>query len=660
MQEREALLPQRPLATLPIKTLLLLASLVCGFAAQAMEPADGIETSGAERDTGVGALVTPAVGQYGTTELMAAVRAADLARVDQLLLAGSVVDAKDHLGSTALIVAAASGSEELVARLLAGGADPNLADNGGETPLSVAIQHKHTAVAVALLRNGANPNVHDIAFGNSPQTSVLARASTSGQIEVVRLLLGRNVDLDAGGLEALNGALWRHHEDVAELLIQANIDLNEPAFDEKTRPHAGVGSRVLQTAAKEGLASSVELLLRNGANIDYRDSRGRSALSLAARENHWPVVALLLKEGAAATSNDLAAALDGRRSAEAMQLLDSLDLRSLGLEELDFLLAKADRANSTEILEQLFAAKRRLKRFVPIPKLLFARAGDADCQLFLWDLSNEAQTRVQNKAGHCDQQLFLSRSDESLYIISGRNVRFIPLDDPALGTQLAELPLEMIEANLMALKERVSASYKNTDVSWMTARVTRFGKLDSGKLAFATHSSGPAGETYGVAYVLGDGKWRVAKNWDCHRFDACRFEQILSASIAERPGDMTVWHPNIRLNMHFLQKVESDVSSDVGTTSKGTVTLEIDGTRSSLHYEKEEAGHCTGECTYTTSLSLELSDGRTVVLNESRGNNAIVDRYALVRAGPGPLSELIDMRTGKSVFGKLQVAGWVY
>ena len=608
----------------------------------------------------VGVVYQLPVGQYGITELMVAVETGDLARVESLLSSGVDLNARNDSGATALLMASASGHGEAVERLLVAGADPDIASNRGDTPLAMAIQYGHLNIAVLLLQHGANPDVDHNTDNARLRKPVLVRAAVLGQTDVVRLLIERGVDLHKSGLEALNAALWRHHEQTAQLLVAAGLDLNAPTYDTKKYSSMQNGERVLHTAAQQGLVSSVQLLLEHGADVNGRNVHGRSALYFAVKEDHPDVVAMLLEAGVRVNAEDLAAALDAGHREFAKQLLGHVDLTTLGTAELDGLIARADAVNDEEILERLFAAREVVDATTSVTQFLYAKADEHECRLVLWDLDDDSRQTVYASPGSCDQGFFFNKSAASLYVVDDHAVRRVSLDDPQSAAELIDLPAEMIAANLSALKERIRTAYKVSNADGITARIADAGILASGDLAVVVHSWGPADETYGYLYALNDDTWRLVEEKDCHRFDPCRFDQVQGHSISERPSNMTIWHPDIRRNPYFVEKTESRTVDYEYVTWDGIVTLEIDGQRSLLHYGKGESGHCLGDCVYTAGLSLELPGQGPVDIATSNGNNSIVGRYALVWNGPWPQCELIDLGTGKSVFGKLQVASWIY
>lgn len=607
------------------------------------------------------AVVVPSpVGQYGITELMYAVELNDLARVEALLTSGADVNARNDGGATALLMAAAYGSKEIVDRLLGAGADPNISSHRGDSPLGSAIQYSHDDIAVALLRHGANPNIDDSSNNPRRRQGALAKAAVTGQTDVVELLLQRGTHTKESGLEALSLALWQHHEDIVGLLLEADIDLNAPTYDTAKHKHMQTGELVLHTAAQEGLQLSTLMLLEKGADVNGKSVHGHSALYFAARNNHPEVVNLLLNAGAMVAGDDVAAALDAGNDDIAQQLARNLDVSSLDAGEIESLIVKADMAGNTELLQRLFEERGQRTGTEPVTTLLFAKADTGDCRLARWDMASGRQETVFSSPGQCEQDFFFNRPRAELYVVDGHDVNVISLDAPDSVARQIELPTAMIDENLAELKEKLSLSFNGHDVSWVSARVVQFGVLKSGEFAFVTHSYGPADGTYGYLYALTNNAWRTVRYEDCHRFDACRFEDVLSHSFHERPNAMTAWSPEIRRNPYFVDKTESRVMNYEDISWDGVVTLNIDGRQARLHYSRGESGHCAEDCAYTSGLSLELPDQSTGKIAQRAGNNAIVDRYALVWTPTRPRSELIDLATSKSVFGELQVASWLH
>ena len=639
----------------------VLISMTVGSAraqAPAQEECKANECFAPEFDVGV---VSPAlIGQYGITALMYAVEINDLAKVEASLASDADVNAQNETGATALLMAAAYGSTDMVNRLLAAGADPNIAGDRGDTPLTSAIQANHLNIAVALLNHGADPKALRKPDNPHIRTDALVRAAVLGQMDVVELLLKLGVDTPENLLEALSLALWKHHEDIVALLLENDIDLNVPTYDTTMHTRMQTGELVLQTAAQEGLRASTALLLEKGANVNGRNVHGASALHFAVREGHPEVVALLLNAGATIVSNDVSAAIDIGNEATTKQLMLNLNISALETADIETLIMKADRTNNTEFLNRLFSERELRIKTEPVTTLLFAKADTDDCELVLWDFAENRREPIFSSPGHCDQGFFFSKKRSELYVVDGLKVRVISLDAPKSAGQLIELPTAMIDNNLAALRDRVSVSFAGHDVSWMTAQVVQVGVLESGEFAFVTHSHGPADGAYGYLYAKTNNAWRLVRKEDCHRFDPCYFEEVLSHSLHERPNNMAAWSPEMRRNPYFVDKIETAVMDYEYISWNGVITLNIDGQQLQLHYGKGESTHCAENCVYSSGLSLALPDRDTVKIANVSGNNAIVDRYALVWTRQPNRSELIDLGTGKSVFGEFQIASWLH
>jgi ankyrin repeat protein len=131
-----------------------------------------------------------------------------------------------------LVMAARGGDKAVVARLLAAGTDPN-ASMAGRTPsgetfqsnaLCAAAELGHLAEVRLLLEAGADPSLAD-GCGYTP----LMTAAGCGQLEVLRLLLGRGATVDAvdpayGGT-AFHCACIQNQPECAEELARAGCDV---------------------------------------------------------------------------------------------------------------------------------------------------------------------------------------------------------------------------------------------------------------------------------------------------------------------------------------------------------------------------------------------------------------------------------------------------
>ena len=215
----------------------------------------------------------------------------------------------DMRSKTPLYKAVGGGHLKVVELLLKSGANPN-GNSSWFSPLYKAAGGGHLKVVELLLKSGANPN------GNSSSmSSPLEAAAGGGHLKVVELLLKSGANLSRGSelYRALNKAAGGGHLKVVELLLKNGADINIRSYSPSLMAAArkgGLGSSFtfyekdvdgyspsLEAAAGGGHLKVVELLLKNGANLNDTSSCSPS-LKAAAGGGHLKVVELLLKNGA--------------------------------------------------------------------------------------------------------------------------------------------------------------------------------------------------------------------------------------------------------------------------------------------------------------------------------------------------------------------------
>lgn len=197
----------------------------------------------------------------GATALAWAANRANTAIAELLLKAGADPNLTNELGVGPLSLAITNGSMAMVKLLLANAADPNVARENGETPLMTAARLGQVEVMNLLLGRGAKVNARDRKFG---QTALMWAA---GHPAAVRLLVEHGADVRAvttswdvkytiyapttvtlgktgipwntdgeyrskkGGQSALFFAVRKHDLESARILLEAGLDVNQPAAD---------------------------------------------------------------------------------------------------------------------------------------------------------------------------------------------------------------------------------------------------------------------------------------------------------------------------------------------------------------------------------------------------------------------------------------------
>ena len=198
---------------------------------------------------------------------------------------------KDKNQWTALMLASTNGHKGTAALLLKYGANVNMQPGGPWTALLLASKNKHIEMVQLLLLHGAKVNMQ----GNTTQKhdyvwTALTLSSRNGHIEIIEILLKHGAS------------------EVSSALLAAAIQLQE---------------------------KTIELLLAHGANINFQNNEGTSALMLAGSER---IIELLLKHGANVNlqNNEGTSALMfvSQNVTERESLLSSDVIKSTGMAEL--------------------------------------------------------------------------------------------------------------------------------------------------------------------------------------------------------------------------------------------------------------------------------------------------------------------------------------
>ncbi|XP_069835505.1 CARD- and ANK-domain containing inflammasome adapter protein-like [Dendropsophus ebraccatus] len=162
--------------------------------------------------------------------------------------------------------------------------DVNAVNSSGDTLLHVAASHGHVPVIEFLLLKGAKVDAKD-----KKQRTPLHRAAENGHVEAARVLLqaGANMyTLDSDSQSALNLAALNNHHHLLKLFLQ------EEGKRYKNR------SNFLHLEAAKNNSRLVEILLKNGANVDSMDEKKKTPLYHAVSGGHEATVKVLLEAGA--------------------------------------------------------------------------------------------------------------------------------------------------------------------------------------------------------------------------------------------------------------------------------------------------------------------------------------------------------------------------
>lgn len=249
---------------------------------------------------------------------------------DILLAYGADVNARDAFSMSPLHYAARSGNIEVAKVLLNHKADVNARENYNSTPLHIAAWNGNTEFARLLIGKGANVNAQD-KFG-SPLIAAIeehrdmvelllkskadvriknpdgfAPIHLSGNKDISQLLFAYGAKLDTVGYQGrtpLHQAAMRHRNDILEWLCMKGAQVNAIDSDSLTPLMSAISQHGNTEVARRESMKTIRILLRYGADVNYRNRDGRTILHDAVGDGREDLVDILLKYGASINAKD--------------------------------------------------------------------------------------------------------------------------------------------------------------------------------------------------------------------------------------------------------------------------------------------------------------------------------------------------------------------
>jgi ankyrin repeat protein len=182
--------------------------------------------------------------------------------------------------------------------LLSKGADINARDAQGLSPLLWTVSGADSPAFYALARKYVKREKR----GEKPRPLLITSAQFVGK-ETVEYLLKNGADPNATGKDGI--------KDVVKVLSLATssdrLDLVESVLDVWTGVKGNDKSVMVEAlimAVSIDNRPDVELVLKKGAEINGTNSIGRTALHIAAKQNHLEMAKFLLSRGADITARD--------------------------------------------------------------------------------------------------------------------------------------------------------------------------------------------------------------------------------------------------------------------------------------------------------------------------------------------------------------------
>jgi ankyrin repeat protein len=214
------------------------------------------------------------------TPLHIAARFGAITRAKSLIKKGADIDARDAWGETALHYAAYQGHRDVADLLIDKGAHVNLKNVLSETPLHAAVKGNQVVVARRLIAKNVEVNAKSW-FGNTPLHYAI-KSEDVGE-DMIGLLIDKGANTNAENSEGqtpLDIAISKNRKEIIELLIAKGADIS------------------LHTASRVGALAKVTSLIEKEADINTKDTSGRTALHYAVENGHQDVVELLIASGA--------------------------------------------------------------------------------------------------------------------------------------------------------------------------------------------------------------------------------------------------------------------------------------------------------------------------------------------------------------------------
>ena len=209
------------------------------------------------------------------SSLICAARQGKLSRVEELIVAGTDVNATCEChGNGALVSAAMEGHIECLKELIKAGAKLDLRNKNGSTALIASVCNGRQDCMKELLKAGADSDIAD----NEGDTALL-HAISAGLVDCVKELIVAGADVNIGSekvMSPLISAIKEENIECVKELLKADADVN--ATD-------GVDT-ALMVACQKGNETIVKLLLEEGAEVNTENSAGITALYLAVTLGH--------------------------------------------------------------------------------------------------------------------------------------------------------------------------------------------------------------------------------------------------------------------------------------------------------------------------------------------------------------------------------------
>jgi len=211
-------------------------------------------------------------------------------------------DSIDSNGATPLHSSVCSGKTGNVQAIIQRGAFLDQRDSEGNTPLLLAIYLGYEEIVNLLVESGADTEIPD-SEGNTP----LIHSLRKGAVNVTHSLISRRASLDvigSDGLTALHIACEKGYMEIIESLIEYGADVNVQSTKRSGNLTLNEANAMSHLTSVHGLTplhiavicrfdKAVNILIRNGADGNIRDSSGRIPYEMALKSANQKAIEML-------------------------------------------------------------------------------------------------------------------------------------------------------------------------------------------------------------------------------------------------------------------------------------------------------------------------------------------------------------------------------
>ena len=202
---------------------------------------------------------------------------------------GADINARNQDKESPIHIAVQKQNKEIISILLKLGADINARNRDKESPIHIAVQKQNKEIISILLKLGADINAEDYM-----KRTPLLFAVKNKDIDIINFLIENGVSIDPREESTyeeipLHQAVVDNEKSIVELLLKNGGNIEATCW---------FGNTALIKAVRKGTVEMVQFLISCGADIEAENDNSLTPLLTAVHEDHIEAVEILLENGA--------------------------------------------------------------------------------------------------------------------------------------------------------------------------------------------------------------------------------------------------------------------------------------------------------------------------------------------------------------------------